>query len=182
LDWSTLAAAAAGAVIALTGTILIDQLRRRHEIEESRAARSRDLYVQFTVSAGACHTQLRQIALSPDTHTDLDARTRAAFINAGIYELRERLFIDASDKVAAAGQAMFAGLRELRHAVADGATWSSPAFHKIYHPYLDAAWAYRSAVREELGSAPISPTVFGWVSLDGAATCPICRSGAAGAD
>lgn len=180
MDWTTLVATAAGAVIAFAGTILADRLRQRRESEQTRESRSRDLYVQFIVSAGACHTRLRQIAESQGEHPDLDASTLAAFTETGVYEKRERLFIDATETVAAAGQALFEGLRELRKAVSGGASWSSPAFHKVYHPYLDAAWNYRAAVRQELGSAPVSPSVFGWVSLNGMATCPICQSVASG--
>jgi hypothetical protein len=83
VDWTTLVATAAGAVIAFAGTILADRLRQRRESEQTRESRSRDLYVQFIASAGACHTRLRQIAESQGEHPDLDASTRAAFTETG---------------------------------------------------------------------------------------------------
>jgi hypothetical protein len=91
----------------------------------------------------------------------------------------ERLFIDASSAAAAAGQAMFERLRELRRAVAAGAELSAPAFHDAYHPYIEAVWAYRVAVRQELEGKSLSPAVFGWTAWDGKERCPLCRAGLA---
>lgn len=180
MDWTTLIATGSGAVIALAGTVVSEQLRHRRANQRSRESRSRDVYVQFIVAAGACHTRLREIT-QLSVSVDRAAATQEAFTAAGIYPIRERLFIDASDRVAAAGQALFERLRAVRKAVEAGAAWSSVEFHEVYHPYLDAAWNYRAAVRSELGSAPISPEVFGWVSLNGAATCPVCRTAVTGA-
>jgi hypothetical protein len=98
-----------------------------------------------------------------------------------LYEVRERLFIDASPKVAAAGQVMFEHLRGLRRTVAAGAPLSSPAFHDAYHPYIEAVWAYRIAVRSELEGGSLSPAVFGWTAWDGTERCPLCRPDLAGA-
>ncbi|MEV5751546.1 hypothetical protein AB0L00_27300 [Actinoallomurus sp. NPDC052308] len=176
IEWTTLVATGSGAVIALAGTLLNDHLRDRRETRRGRQTRSRDLYAQFIVAAGACHTRLRQIAQEPGGQPDLDAVTRDALTEAGIHEIRERLFIDATENVAAAGQTLYERLRDLRRAVAEGASWSSREFHDVYHPYLDAAWGYRAAVRKELGSAPFVPSAFGWVTLNGAATCPVCQS------
>ncbi|MEV5709986.1 hypothetical protein [Actinoallomurus sp. NPDC052274] len=178
IEWTTLVATGSGAVIALAGTLLNDHLRDRRESRRSGRTRARDLYVEFIVAAGACHTRLRRIAQEPGGRPDLDAATREALVEAGIHEIRERLFIDASENVAAAGQALYERLRDLRRAVAEGASWSSRDFHDVYHPYLDTAWGYRAAVRKELGSVPFEPSVFGWVTLNGAATCPVCGSNA----
>jgi hypothetical protein len=175
-EWTTLIATGSGAVIALTGTLLNDHLRDRRETRHGRQSRTRDLYAEFIVAAGICHTRLRQLAQDPGSRPDLETAVRDALIEAGIYEIRERLFIDASETVAAAGQTLYERLRDLRRAVANGASWSSREFHDVYHPYLDAAWGYRAAVRKELGSVPFAPSVFGWVTLNGTATCPVCLS------
>jgi hypothetical protein len=174
LEWTTLIATGSGAVIALAGTFMNDHLRDRRETRRSRETRARDLYVEFIVAAGVCHTRLRRLAQESSSQFDLDTATRDALIEAGISEIRERLFIDASENVAAAGQALYERLRALRRAVAGGAPWSSREFHDVYHPYLDAAWSYRAAVRRELGSMPFAPSVFGWATLNGSATCPVC--------
>ena len=126
-------------------------------------------------AAGAAHTQLRQLAQEPGAGADLEAASRAALTDARLYEVRERLFIDASPAVAGAGQAMFERLRGLRRTVAAGAALSSPAFHDAYHPYIEAVWAYRIAVRGELEGGSLSPAVFGWTAWDGRERCPLCR-------
>ncbi|MEV0495641.1 CchlQ [Streptomyces atratus] len=134
------------------------------------------MYIEFIAAAGAAHTQLRQLAQVPDAATDLESASRAALADARLYEVRERLFIDAGATIAGAGQAMFEQLRALRSAVAAGAPVSSPAFH----PYIAAVWAYRVAVRDELEGHSLSPAVFGWHAWDGRERCPLCSRNLAG--
>jgi hypothetical protein len=174
MDWGTLAATVSGGSIAITGTVLADYLRHRREDDRGAGARRRTVYIEFISAAGVCHARLRQIAQTPGGETDLDAVTRAALSDAGIYEARERLFIDATTAVAGAGQAMFEQLRALQRAIAAGASASSAAFHDAYHPYIAAVWRYRVAVREELEGRSLSPAAFGWDGWDGTDRCSLC--------
>ncbi|MEU9114598.1 CchlQ [Streptomyces sp. NPDC048483] len=176
MDWGTLVATVSGGSIAITGTVLADYLRNRREQDHGVEARRRAVYIEFIAAAGACHTRLRQIAQAPDAEADLEAATRAALSDAGIYEVRERLFIDATTSVAGAGQAMFEQLRALQRAVAAGASPTSPAFHHAYHPYLGTVWTYRVAVRKELEGQSFSPAAFGWDEWDGKDRCPLCQA------
>ncbi|KPC60297.1 hypothetical protein [Streptomyces chattanoogensis] len=176
MDWGTLVATVSGGFVAISGTVLADHLRRRHESERSVEARRRAVYIEFITAAGACHTRLRQIAQAPGAEADLDASTRAALNDAAIYEVRERLFIDATTDVASAGQAMFERLRTLQRAVAAGAPHNSPAFHDAYHPYIAAVWSYRLAARKELEGRPFSPAAFGWEEWDGRDRCALCAA------
>ncbi|MFJ5811601.1 hypothetical protein [Streptomyces sp. NPDC093093] len=91
-------------------------------------------------AACAAHTELRRHAQNGAAATDLDEASRLALTDARIYEVRERLFLDASARIAGTGQTMFERLRALRGAVAAGAGLSTPAFHYTYHPYLNAVW------------------------------------------
>ena len=175
MDWGTLAATISGAVIAISGTVLADRLRTRHDDDRGLQGRRREAYIEFISAAGAAHTQLRQLAQDPGAGADLEAASRTALTDARLYEVRERLYIDASPAVAGAGQAMFERLRALRRTVAAGAALSSPAFHDAYHPYIEAVWAYRTAVRGELEGGSLSPGVFGWTAWDGRERCPLCR-------
>ncbi|MET7619797.1 CchlQ [Streptomyces sp. NPDC005408] len=175
VDWGTLVAAVSGGSIAISGTVLADYLRHRHEDDRGVGARRRAVYIEFIAAAGACHARLREIAQAPGAEADLDAATRAALSDAAIYEVRERLFIDASAAVAGAGQAMFEQLRALQRAVAAGASLTSPAFHDVYHPYLGTVWSYRVAVRNELEGRSLSPAAFGWDGWDGRDRCLICQ-------
>jgi hypothetical protein len=177
VDWGTLAATISGAVIAICGTVLADRLRTRRDDDRGLAGRRREAYIEFITAAGAAHAQLRYLAQDPSGPADLEAASRAALADARLYEARERLFIDASPAVASAGQAMFERLRGLRRTVAAGAPGSSPAFHEAYHPYIEAVWAYRTAVRGELEGGGLSPAVFGWAEWGGLDRCPLCRPG-----
>ncbi|CAO5186653.1 CchlQ [Frankia sp. AiPs1] len=178
MDWGTLVATLSGAAIAIAGTVLADHLGGRRTAEQVRAQQRREVYIAFITAAGIAHSRLRQLAqIAQDGPGggDPDVASRAALVEAGIYEVRERLFLDASHTVVGAGQAMFQGLRELRRVVAGGAALSSAAFHDAYHPYLDAVWHYRAAVRAELDTSALSLAVFGWNTWDGTDRCPLCR-------
>ncbi len=175
MDWGTLVATVSGGFIAMSGTVLADHLRNRHADDQGVVARRRDVYIEYIAAAGLCHARLRQLAQDPGIEPDLDAATRAALGEAALYEVRERLFIDASTEVAGAGQRMFERLRALRRAVAAGAAQSSTAFHDAYHPYIAAVWAYRVAVRRELEGRQLVPAVFGWQAWDGSDRCPLCQ-------
>ncbi|MEV6396982.1 CchlQ [Streptomyces sp. NPDC051907] len=179
MDWGTLIATVSGGSIAISGTVLADYLRHRHEDDRGVGARRRAVYIEFIAAAGVCHARLRQIAQDPGAEPDLDAAARAALSDAGVYEARERLFIDAADDVAGAGQAMFERLRSLQRAVAAGASPDSAAFHDAYHPYIGAVWTYRVAVRAELEGRALSPAAFGWGGWDGTDRCSLCREAAA---
>lgn len=175
MDWGTLLATLGGAVIAISGTVLADRLRTRQEDDRGLGERRRTVYIDFIGAAGVAHTQLRKIAQTPAPVADLDASSRTALVDAGLYEVRERLFIDASATVAAAGQAMFEQLRVLRGVVAAGAAADSSAFHDVHHPYIAAVWGYRAAVRAELEGDTLTPAVFGWAAWDGSDRCALCR-------
>lgn len=180
MEWGTLVATLGGGLIAIAGTVLADRLRTRQEHRRGLQARRRDVYTEFIAAAGAAHTELRRLAQSGAEVIDLEEASRLALTDARIYEVRERLFLDASARIAGTGQTMFERLRALRRTVAAGAGISTPAFHDIYHPYLDAVWAYREAVRNELEGRALTPTDFGWSAWDGRERCPHC--GQRGAD
>ncbi|MEU1088871.1 CchlQ [Streptomyces sp. NPDC005576] len=180
MEWGTLIAALGGGSIAIAGTVLADRLRIRQEHRRGLQARRRDVYTEFIAAAGVAHTELRRLAQSGAEATHLEEASRLALTNARIYEVRERLFLDASARIAGTGQTMFERLRALRRTVAAGAGISTPAFHDVYHPYLDAVWAYREAVRNELEGPALTPTDFGWSAWDGRERCPHC--GQRGAD
>ncbi|MER6910173.1 CchlQ [Streptomyces sp. NPDC000594] len=177
MDWGTLAATASGGFIAMAGTVLVDGLRSRQEARQSGDERRRAVYTDFIGAAGECHAELRRIARRPAEHPDPAGAARDALRTAAVHEVRERLFIEATTAVAGAGQAMFERLRALQRVVGSGAAQESAEFHAAYHPYLDAVWAYRVAVRKELsGGRTLAPAAFGWEEWDAAERCPHCRA------
>ncbi|BFV55950.1 hypothetical protein KCMC57_up10540 [Kitasatospora sp. CMC57] len=178
MEWGTLVATLGGAVIAISGTVLADRLRNRHEDDRGLGARRREVYTAFIAAASTAHAELVRLARNsadPGLAGQAEEASRAVLVDAGLYDVRERLYIDASEPVAGAGQRMFEQLRALRRVVADGAPQSSTAFHDAYHPYIEAVWAYRVAVRAELEGRALTPAVFGWSAWDGRERCPVCR-------
>jgi hypothetical protein len=175
VDWGTLVATVGGGSIAMAGTVLADRLRHRREDDRGTGERRRAVYIEFITAAGVCHARLRRIAQDTGEGADADTAARAALAESGLYEARERLFIDATAAVAGAGQTMFEQLRALRRVVAGGASLTSPVFHDAYHPYIGSVWAYRVAVRAELEGLSLAPEAFGWDEWDGTQRCPVCR-------
>ncbi|MFI2367678.1 hypothetical protein [Streptomyces sp. NPDC018833] len=80
----------------MSGTVLADRLRTRHEDDRGLAARRREVYIEFIAAAGTAHSRLRRLAQGLDPDADLEADSSAALIDAGVHEVRERLFVDAS--------------------------------------------------------------------------------------
>ncbi|MEV7672835.1 CchlQ [Streptomyces sp. NPDC088752] len=181
MEWGTLVATLGGGLIAIAGTVLADRLRTRQEHRRGLQERRREVYTEFIAAAGAAHTELRRLAQSGTGADGLEEASRSALTDARVYEVRERLFLDGSAGIAGAGQTMFERLRDLRRAVAGGAGVADPAFHDVYHPYLDAVWAYREAVRDELEGRALAPADFGWSAWDGRERCPHCAGRGAGA-
>ncbi|MFC7924190.1 CchlQ [Streptomyces cinereoruber] len=180
MEWGTLAATLGGGLIAIAGTVLADRLRTRQEHRRGIQERRREVYTEFIAAAGVAHTELRRLAQSGAGTAGLEEASRAALTDARVYEVRERLFLDASARIAGTGQTMFERLRALRRTVAAGAGISTSAFHDVYHPYLDAVWAYREAVRAELEGPALAPSDFGWSAWDGRERCPHCAEGGTG--
>ncbi|MFE7003038.1 CchlQ [Streptomyces griseus] len=146
MDWGTLVATVSGGFLAISGTLLADRLRQRHERDRGAQERRRAVYIEFIAAVGRCHTRLRGIAQAQDPAVDPDLAARAAFDEAAVQRV-----------------------------VGTGATHTSQAFHDAYHPYLDRVWAYRTAVRGELKDRAFSPASFGWDAWDGRERCPVCR-------
>ncbi|MBC9715062.1 CchlQ [Streptomyces sp. TRM66268-LWL] len=175
MDWGTLVAAVSGGSLAMAGTVLADHLRHRHEQDRGLGERRRAIYLDFIAAAEVCHTRLRALR-DAGADTDLAAESRAALAASGIYEARERLFIDASTGAASAGQAMFEQLRRFQRTVGEGHAPESAAYHDAYHSYIGAVWDYRVAVRGELDGKPLAPAEFGWRRWDGRDRCELCAA------
>ncbi|MFI6938758.1 CchlQ [Streptomyces sp. NPDC050418] len=175
MDWGTLIAAVSGGTLAVAGTVLADHQRRRHERDQGVGERRRAIYLEFIAAAGVCHAALRALDPADD---DVAAKARAALADCGIYEARERLYIDASAAVAGAGQKMFEQLSALQRVVGSGAHPDSVPYHDAYHRYIGSVWAYRVAVRGELDGKALEPGEFGWKRWDARDRCELCAPGA----
>ncbi|MFB7407316.1 CchlQ [Streptomyces sp. NPDC056202] len=137
MEWATLVATLGDGFIAIAGTVLAERLRTRQEHRRSLQTRRRAVYTEFIAAAGAAHTELRRLAQSRVETTGLEEATRLALTDARVYEVRERLFLDASARITGTGQAMFESLRALRRTVAAGISTPGGVEHVLSHrhPY-----------------------------------------------
>lgn len=176
MDWSTLLATVAGGTAALLGTVLAHTLRSRDERRRASSIARRDSYVAYLVALDAGYGRLREIADPDDPPENLEVQTRRAAGEAGIYEARERLLLVGNPAVLGPAERVLQRLGAVRQAVRDGAKLHTAAFHDVYHPYAEALWQLRTAIRTDIGAASLAPGDVDKESWDSQAACEFCRS------
>ncbi|SCG42996.1 hypothetical protein [Micromonospora coxensis] len=151
MDWMPLLSTGAGALIALSGSLLVD-LRR----ERDTRSRDRDLdrwrtCVDFALALDAAHTALRTVPAG-----DRQA-AGVAMTEAGAYQARERLLMSGTPDLVVAGEAAFHRLVAMRKLIGAGSDLRSPAGHESYHEFAETLWTFRMAVRKHFGHRAIQP-------------------------
>ena len=174
VDLSPLVTTALGAVIAFGGTAVAEGLRRRGDRDRDVLAVRRQAYLDFLLALGAGLQALREASASPTTGEDRREVADRGLTGAGVYEARERFLMAASPPVVRAGEHTFDHLIAVRDAVRTGARKGSPEFHRPYHPYSEAMWLLRVAIREDLGSARLGPGDAGRGDWEDSASCAVC--------
>jgi hypothetical protein len=157
MDVLPLVATVFGAVIALAGTLLTDFRRDRQQRSRDNQQVRRETYVSFALALNAAHDGLRQLGDSFTADSDRPDAANRVLSQTGVYGARERLLMIATKPVAAAGEAAFERLGDIRRAVRDGAGTSSERYHDAYHPWAESVWRFRMAVRGELGQPALTP-------------------------
>jgi hypothetical protein len=156
MDVLPLIATAIGAVIALSGTLLTDARRDRQQRDRDNQQVRRETYVGFALALNAGHDGLRQLGNSAVPESERPAAANRVLSEAGLYGARERLLMIATDPVAAAGEAAFLRLTEIRDVVRAGATTASDGYRAAYRRWAEAVWQFRMTVRGELGQPPLT--------------------------
>jgi hypothetical protein len=176
VDWLTILATITGGAAALLGTVLAHSLSSREERKRSSSTARRDSYVAYLVALDAGFSRLRRLA-DPDAPPDnLTVQVRRAIGEAGVYEARERLLLVGNPAVLGPAEQVLRRLGAVRSAVRNGAKLHTRAFHDVYHPYAEALWQLRVAIRQDLGSVPLTPTDVNKDSWDSRASCEFCNS------
>ncbi len=98
--------------------------------------------------------------------------------HSGVYRVRERLLMSATIGGVMAGESAFLRLVEVRNTVRAGAALSTPEYHSAYHPFAEALWIFRTAVRTELGEEIFTPAGLGRPSWSEREYCPQCGQAA----
>lgn len=174
VDLGPVVTTALGAVIAFGGTAIAEGLRRRGDRDRDVLAVRRQAYLDFLLALGAGLQALREAAASPTVGEDRREVADQGLTGAGVYEARERFLMAASPAVVRAGEKAFDHLIEVRDAVRVGARKGSAEFHHPYHPYSEAMWRLRVAIREDLGSARLSPGDAGRGDWEDSGSCAVC--------
>jgi hypothetical protein len=175
VDWMTLLATVAGGAAALLGTVVAHLLGTREDRRRENSADRRAAYVEFLVALDAGFARLRQLADPDDPPKDLEIQTRYALGNAGVYETREKLLLVGNPAVQTPAQRTLERLNGVRRAIRDGAKLQSMAYHNAYHPFAEALWRLRAAIRHDLGATGLTPEDVGKESWDSQANCSFCR-------
>lgn len=154
VDWTPIVSTIAGAVIAFSGTVAADHLRRRDSRHRYSYAERQRANAESVLALGAGMEALRGAGAGSRADRRRDAAD-AALTAAGVYAARERLLLVASAPVAKAGEAAFTALIRVRDAVRSGSATGSDEFHRAYHLFEDALWQLRERVRDDLGAPPL---------------------------
>jgi len=139
---------------------------------------ARSTYVGFVLAVDAAHAALVDVAHSRVNRAARDAAADRAVSEPSLHGQRERLLASAAPAVVTAGERLFLRLIGVYEVVRAGARLDSEAYHRAYHPFADALWAFRLAVRSELGKPPLTPQALGRVDWSDHERCANCTQSA----
>lgn len=139
--------------------------------------------IAFVLALDRAHGGLRGVARTPLQGIPRRDAANRIVDESGLYAARERVLVSCGVEQLAAAEAAFLRLIGIRDAVRSGAELESPSYHDAYHPFAEALWKLRMALRAAAGQSPVSPTAVGrrdWSDRE-RCTCgvrvPIARTG-----
>jgi hypothetical protein len=107
----------------------------------------------------------------PDSAPAHATTTYVEFVQA---VLRDVARSPGAPAVITASEKLLLRMGGIYEAVRAGARPDSEQYHRAYHPFTDALWAFRLAVRTELGQAPLTPQALGRVDWSDQERCANC--------
>src|SRR5687768_5601341 len=169
-----LVATVIGAVIALSGTLLADVRRDRRQRDRDDERFRRETYVDFVLALNAAHNGLRDVGDSAPPADDRRAAVTRVITEADQFAAREQLLMTAPAPLVEEGETTFARLIAIRTAIAAGAKTRSREYHDAYHPFADALWRFRLAVRADFRQRPFTPASVDHTSWSEREDCDVC--------
>lgn len=179
MDWLPLASTAFGAIIALGGTVLADRLRTRDATGQRSLNTRQRAYLDFVLAMGEGLQGLRETAATPVTGEARRDAANLAVSQGGVYPARERFLMVAPTALVKAGQNAFEALIAVRDAVTAGGQLRSAEFHDAFHPYSEAMWLFRLAIRADVGASSLTPADAARTGWDEREHCRTCQARAA---
>ncbi|MDH6465079.1 hypothetical protein M2302_005280 [Micromonospora sp. A200] len=151
MDWMPLLSTGAGALIALSGSFLVDLRRGRDTRDRDRDLDRWRTCIDFALALGTAHSMLRNTAAG-----DRAATTRA-MSESGAYQERERLLMSGTPELVVAGEDAFHRLVDMQRLIRAGEDLRTAEGHEAYHRFAEALWTFRMAVRRHFGHRAIDP-------------------------
>jgi hypothetical protein len=148
-----LLAAALGAMIALTSTLLAEFVRARRERVVVLDQVRYESYLGFMLAIQRANDLLRTVPASSDEPAALVA---AAMRDSGLYDARERLLVTGAAEMVLISEAAFRSMLKLRDAAAQGTPLTWPDYHPATDSMAKIAWALRQAARKEFHGVPLN--------------------------
>ncbi|MFG1850141.1 helix-turn-helix domain-containing protein [Micromonospora carbonacea] len=130
--------------------------------------------VAFMLALDEAHNALRAVAradLPPSARHDAANET---LHNARVYAIRERLLVLGAAPLVAAAEVAFLRLIAIRDAIRAGARLDGADYHRVYHPFAEGLWAFRMALRADLGQSPLTPEELGRADWSDRERCRDC--------
>jgi hypothetical protein len=175
VDWIPILSTIAGAVVALSGTLLADVRRGRDQQSRDTEQLRWQNCVDFTLALDSAHGLLREVARTQCETADRQHAADRAAGDAGLYNAREKLLVSGTPKLVTAGETAFLHLIEIRNAVREGATLKSAAYHHAYHNFAEKLWDFRMTIRASFGHQSLSPESLNRASWSEREQCVECN-------
>lgn len=141
--------------------VATSQYRTDEPFAEAELPVSSGTAVAFMLALDEAHNALRAVAradLPPSARRD---PANDVLHDARVYALRERLLVLGTVPLVSAAEAAFLRLIAVRDAIRTGARLEEAAYHQVYHPFAEALWTFRMALRADLGQSPLTPDAIG---------------------
>lgn len=174
MTWSALVSAAVGAVLALSGSLLVEVRRDRQQRRRDRRTEQRTSVIEFTLALNAALGALRDVARGSAEAGDRVSAAARAVGDSGVYAARENLLISAAPQLLVAAEDAFHRLIGVRDAVRSGEGLDSLPYHDAYHSYADSLWRFRLAVRADLDVQGLTPATLQRQDWSDREHCRVC--------
>ncbi|MGK5444185.1 hypothetical protein ACSNN7_20535 [Micromonospora sp. URMC 105] len=151
MDWMPLLSTGAGALIALSGSFLVDLRRGRDARDRDRDLDRWRTCIDFALALGTAHSMLR------NTPAGDRAATKQAMTESGAYQERERLLMSGTPELVVAGEDAFHRLVDMQRLIRAGEDVRTADGHEAYHRFAESLWRFRMVVRRHFGHRAIDP-------------------------
>ncbi|PTA43217.1 helix-turn-helix domain-containing protein [Micromonospora sp. RP3T] len=131
--------------------------------------------IDLLIAMDLAHNRLRHLARADADAEHRGAESLRSMQDSGLYSARERLLVSGSAALVTAGEFVFRRLVHIRNEVRNGADLDSTEYHRVYHAFAAALWAYRMTIRAELGQPAITPAQLDLIDWSDRDSCPACR-------